>query len=122
MDIFRDRLFRLREQWFDLALDSHSTIQFDSHLYRSVEHSLCTMLRNSRHVSFSLAVLIRIGERIQDLDSDFDEYTRTRAVEIWTGIPTAIRRHMLRTSLVFALLTAIRFVSLSLRRRPTPER
>ena len=71
VDIFRDRLFRLREQWFDLALDSESTIQFDSHLYRSVKHSLCTMLR---------------------------------------------------TSLVFALLTAIRFVSLSLRRRPTPER
>ena len=136
VDIFRDRLFRLREQWFDLALDSESTIQFDSHLYRSVKHSLCTMLRNSRHVSFSLAVLIRIGERIQNIETDFDstkwttesinqipdEYTRTRAVEIWTGIPTAIHRHMLRTSLVFALLTAIRFVSLSLRRRPTPER
>ena len=136
VDILRDRLFRLREQWFDLALDSDSTIQFDSHLYRSVEHSLCNMLRNSHHVSFSLAVLIRIGERIHDLDTDFepieqitkditkisDEYTRTRAVEIWTGIPTAIHKHMLRTSLVFALLTAIRFVSLSLRRRPTPER
>ena len=45
LDIFRDHLFHLRERWFDLALDSRSTIQFDSPLYRSVEQSLYGMLQ-----------------------------------------------------------------------------
>ena len=108
LDIFRDHLFRLRERWFDLALDSRSTIQFDSQLYRSVEHSLCGMLRFAHRVSFSFAVLVRIGERIQNIETDVgsieqftkkiegipDEYTRTRAVEIWTDIPAAICNHM----------------------------
>lgn len=131
LDIFRDHLFRLRERWFDLALDSRSTIQFDSQLYRSVEHSLCGMLRFAHRVSFSFVVLVRIGERIQNVEIDVepienitknvkqigDEYTRTRAAEIWTGIPAAILNHMVQTSFVFSFLTAIQFVLLLLRRR-----
>lgn len=131
LDIFRDHLFRLRERWFDLALDSDSTLQFDSPLYRSVEQSLCGMLQFAHRVSFSFVVLMRIGERIQNIESDVepieritrdvkqipDEYTRTKAVDIWTGIPAAILNHMVLTSIVFFLLAAIRFVLLLLRRR-----
>ncbi len=133
LDIFRDHLFRLRERWFDLALDPDSTLQFDNPLYRSVEQSLCGMLQFAHRVSFSFVVLVRIGERIQNIETDVepieriaknvkripDEYTRTRAVEIWTGIPVAILKHMMFTSLVFLLLTSIQFVLLLLRERPT---
>lgn len=133
LDIFRDHLFRLRERWFDLALDPDSTLQFDNPLYRSVEQSLCGMLQFAHRVSFSFVVLVRIGERIQNIETDVepieriaknvkripDEYTRTRAVEIWTGIPVAILKHMMFTSLVFLLLTSIQFVLLLLRRRHT---
>ena len=133
LDIFRDHLFRLRERWFDLALDPDSTLQFDNPLYRSVEQSLCGMLQFAHRVSFAFVVLVRIGERIQNIETDVepieriaknvkripDEYTRTRAVEIWTGIPVAILKHMMFTSLVFLLLTSIQFVLLLLRERPT---
>ena len=131
LDIFRDHLFRLREGWFDLALDPDSTLQFDSHLYRSVEQSLCGMLRFAHRVSFSFVILIKIGERIQNIKTDVepieqiaknvkqipDEYTRTTAVEIWTGIPTEILRHMMFTSPVFFFVISMQFVLL-LRKRP----
>lgn len=133
LDIFRDNLFRLREGWFDLALDPDSTLQFDSHLYRSVEQSLCGMLQFAHRVSFSFVILVKIGESIQNIETDVepieqiaknvkqipDEYTRTTAVEIWTGIPMAILKHMMFTSLVFLFLTSIKFVLLLLRERPT---
>ena len=131
LDIFRDHLFRLREGWFDLALDPDSTLQFDSPLYRSVEQSLCGMLQFAHRVSFSFVVLVRIGERIQNIKTDVepieqiaknvkqipDEYTRTTAVEIWTGIPMAILRHMMLTSPVFFFVISMQFVLL-LRKRP----
>ena len=133
LDIFRDHLFRLRERWFDLALDPDSTLRFDSQLYRSVEQSLCGMLQFAHRVSFSFVVLVRIGERIGNIETDVepieritrnikkidDTYTRNKAVEIWTGIPVAILNHMVQTSIVFFLLTAVQFVLLLLRRRHT---
>lgn len=133
LDIFRDHLFHLRERWFDLALDPGSTIQFDSPLYRSVEQSLCGMLQFAHRVSFSFVVLVRIGERIQNIEADVepieritegigkvpDEYTRNKAVEIWDGVPMAILRHMMSTSFVFLFLTTVQFVLLFLHRRHT---
>ena len=133
LEIFRDHLFQLRERWFDLALDSGSTIHFESPLYRSVEQSLCGMLQFAHRVSFSFVVLVRIGERIQNIETDVepierieesirkipDEYTRSKSVEIWKGIPMAILGHMMSTSLVFFFLTTVQFVLLFLRRRRT---
>lgn len=133
LDIFRDHLFHLRERWFDLALDPSSTIQFDSPLYRSVEQSLCGMLQFAHRVSFSFIVLVRIGERIQNIETDVepieritgsikkipDEYTRNKAVDIWDGIPVAILNYMMSTSLVFLFWTTVQFSLLLLRRRHT---
>ena len=133
LDIFRDHLFHLRERWFDLALDPGSTIQFDSPLYRSVEQFLCGMLQFAHRVSFSFVVLVRIGERIQNIETDVepieritegigkvpDEYTRNKAVEIWDGIPMAILGHMMSTSFVFLFWTTVQFALLLLRRRHT---
>ena len=133
LEIFRDHLFHLRERWFDLALDSGSTIKFESLLYRSVEQSLCGMLQFAHRVSFSFVVLVRIGERIQNIETDVepieritkgigkipDEYTHDKAVDIWDGIPMAIHNYMMSTSFVFFFWTIVQFILFFLRRRHT---
>ena len=133
LEIFRDHLFHLRERWFDLALDSNSTIQFESPLYRSVEQSLCGMLQFAHRVSFSFVMLVQIGERIQNIETDVepieritegikkvpDEYTRNKAVEIRDGISVAIFNYMMSTSLVFLFWTTVQFVLLFVRKRHT---
>ena len=119
LDRFRDRLFRLREQWFNLALDPKSSLQFDSSLYGSVEQSLCGMLRFAHRISFLFVVIERISECLQNITVDVgpieeitkrvknipDEYTRKRARRIWDDIPGAILTYLMLTSLLFALWT-----------------
>ena len=132
LDSFRDRLFHLRERWFNLALDPKSTLQFDSSVYRSVEHSLCGMLRFAHRISFMFIVVERIGERIRNIKMDVgpveyisrsvknisDEYTRKEALAIWNGIPSEILRYLLLTSFLFSLWIVGPFLFLILRHAP----
>ena len=129
LDRFRDRLFHLREKWFNLALDPDSSLQFESSVYRSVEISLCGMLRFAHRVSFLFIVVEKIGERIRnikmdgkplariakDVNSIPDEYTRERALAIWQSIPAAIMRYLLFTSFLFSLWTVVLLVFLVFR-------
>ena len=91
------------------------------------------MLQFAHRVSFSFIVLVRIGERIQNIETDVepieritgsikkipDEYTRNKAVDIWDGIPVAILNYMMWTSPVFLFWTTVQFALLLLRRRHT---
>ena len=129
LDCFRDRLFHLRERWFNLALEPDSSLEFDSSVYRSVEHSLCAMLRFAHRVSFLFIVVEKTGERIRNVEMDVkpieqitrsvngisDEYTRTEALAIWNGISSSILRHLLFTSFLFSLWTVALLVFLIVR-------
>ena len=120
LDLFRGRLFLLRERWFDLALDPKSTLRFDSDLYRSVEQSLCGILRFAHRISFVFFVIQRVSERVQNIEMDVtpverinrsvdsidDDYTRNRAFQIWNDIPATMLVYMACTSILFGLWTA----------------
>lgn len=132
LERFRDRLFSLRESWFNLALDPNSSLLFDSSLYRSVEHSLCGMLRFAHRVSFVFIVVEKVSERVQGVQMDVgpveeitrrvkkipDEYTRTKALCIWDDIPRTILVYLLFTSVAFFLWTIGLVVYLIVRHTP----
>ena len=119
LDLFRGRLFLLRERWFDLALDPKSTLRFDSDLYRSVEQSLCGILRFAHRISFMFFVIQRVSERVQNIEMDVapverinksvdsidDDYTRNMAFQIWKDIPATMLVYMACTSILFGLWT-----------------
>jgi hypothetical protein len=132
LDSFRDRLFHLREKWFNLALDPQSTLVFDSALYRSVEQWLCGILRFAHRISFFFIIVERISEHVQNVNVDVspveyiartvnnipDEYTRKAALAIWKEIPWLILRYLLLTSFLFFFWTMSLFVLLILRSAP----
>lgn len=132
LDSFRDRLFHLREEWFNLAIDPDSTLVFESALYRSVEQWLCGILRFAHRISFFFIIVERINERVQNVDMDVspveqitrtvnkipDEHTRKAALAIWNEIPWLILRYLLLTSFLFFFWTMFQFVRLVLRSAP----
>ena len=136
LEIFRDRLFHLRESWFNLALDPESTLEFDDSVYRSVEHTLCSMLRFAHRISFAFIVWMKVGERILDVRFDIsqveiigqnirdisDEYTRKKALRIWSGIPAAIHIYLMITSMPFFLWNVVLFVTITLGHAPNISR
>ena len=136
LEVFRNSLFYLRESWFNLALDPESTLEFDSSVYRSVEHSLCSMLRFAHRTSFAFIVWLRLGERIhharldvsqverisQSIRDISDDYTRKKALCIWNGIPAATHRYLVSTSLPFFLWVASLVLILTLRHAPNISR
>ena len=136
LEIFRDQLFHLRESWFNLALDPESTLEFDDSVYRSVEHSLCSMLRFAHRISFAFILWLKVGERIRNVEFDIsevdvigqrikdiaDEYTRNQALMIWKRIPVAIHIYLVITSMPFFLWNAVLFLTITWGHAPNISR
>ena len=125
LEIYRDRLFNTRAQWFDLALDESSTLSFDSALYGKVEGLLCKMLRFAHRISFEFALLQRLqgskpdtstGDRMDSLiDALPDDYTRDKARNIWKSNLRSLHRYFASGSTIYMLWTWTTFLRTSVR-------
>ena len=113
-DLFKDRVFQIREAWFDLALDKRSSLEFESPLYRSLEGVMCTMLRLAGFYSvFALiyiVILSRLGHKpattIQDdLNQINDAYTMRESQEIWRRLTHSLHAYLCSRSLVYTIWT-----------------
>ena len=117
-EIYKDRIFRLRERWFDLALDEKSTLQFDSRLYFVMEGLLCGLLRSSKTLSIELVLCLKAFELFRrdgkrndepkyDIESEInqldDPYTRSMALSIWRWVPYSIHSYLCGTSSLYLL-------------------
>ena len=117
LDIYKDRLFQIREQWFDLALDENSSLKFDSPTYRRVEWLLCRMLASAALFTVFTIVYLNIrGIVVRDRDSGpgaestldnlnqiEDFYTRTKAVAIYRRIPFSMHHYLCGRSRIYLL-------------------
>lgn len=125
LDLFKDRMFRLREEWFDLALDERSSLEFDSRLYRSVEGTLCSMLRTADLYTALSVVSIMVRIRLErnrgqeatkpalqdELNQIEDAYTMRKALEIWRRLTFSLHNYLCARSmgyLIWAILMIIR--------------
>ena len=117
-EIYKDRLFRLRERWFDLALDENSSLQFDSPMYIAMEGLLCGLLRSSKTLSVELIICFKVFELFRrgarddarpkyDIESDInqidDAYTRAKAISIWRWVPYSMHSYLCGTSALYFL-------------------
>lgn len=117
-EIYKDRLFRLRERWFDLALDDNSSLQFENQIYTTMEGLLCGLLRSSKTLSVELVVCLTVVELFRDrtldnartkydIESELnqieDSYTRAKALSIWRWVPYSMHSYLCGTSSLYFL-------------------
>lgn len=118
LDVYKDRLFQIREQWFDLALDDNSSLRFDSPIYRHVEWLLCRLLASAALFTVFTIVYLKIRNLVvRDSDNDLtaegtlqdrvnqieDSYTRNRAVAIYRRITFSMYHYLCARSLIYLL-------------------
>ena len=118
LDTYKDRLFQIREQWFDLALDEDSSLRFDSPIYRRVEWILCRLLASAPLFTVFTIVYLKIRNLVVgDPDSEStaegtlqdrvnqieDSYTRNKAVAIYRRITFAMYHYLCARSLIYLL-------------------
>ena len=117
MDLFKDRVFQIREAWFDLALDERSSLQFDSPLYRSLEGVMCTMLRLAGFYSVIALIYIVVRSRLghesatttvqDDLNQINDTYTMRKSLEIWGRLTHSMHAYLCSRSLGYVIWTIL---------------
>ena len=127
LEIYRDRLFNTRGQWFDLTLDESSTLSFDSALYGEVEELLCKMLRFAHRITFGFALLQRLQgckpdtstrDRMDSLiDALPDDYTRDKARSVWNSNLRSLHKYFASASMIYMLWTWTMFLRTSVRVR-----
>ena len=118
LDMYKDRLFQIREQWFDLALDEDSSLKFDSPIYRHVEWLLCRLLASAALFTVFTIVYLKIRNHVvRDQDSDSnaedtlqdrlnqieDSYTRNKAVAIYRRTTFSMYHYLCARSLIYLL-------------------
>ena len=111
MDLFRDRVFQIREAWFDLALDEQSSLEFNSELYRSMEGVLCTVLRTAGFCSVASVVYFVIRKHLghktegttleSDIDQIEDTYTMRKGIEINRRLVYALHNYLCARSIIY---------------------
>lgn len=116
-DLFKDRVFQIREAWFDLALDERSSLEFDSRLYRSLERVMCTMLRLAGFYSVFALIYIVVRSRLghesatttlqDELSQINDTYTMRESLEIWGRLTHSLHAYLCSRSLVYAIWTIL---------------
>lgn len=110
MELFRDRVFQIREAWFDLALDEQSSLEFDSDLYRSMERVLCYVLRTAGFYSIASVIYFIIRKNAtaeMTIDSAInridDTYTMRKCIEVKRRLGYATHNYMCARSIVYRL-------------------
>ena len=119
MDLFRDRVFQIREAWFDLAVDERSSLEFDSDLYRSMERVLCYVLRTAGFFSVaSVAYFIirkHFGNKAEAAETTIesainridDTYTMQKCIEVKRRLSYATHNYLCARSIVYLLLSIL---------------
>ena len=117
-DLFKDRVFQIREAWFDLALDERSSLEFNSPLYRTLEGVMCTMLRLAGFYSVFALIYIVVRSRLghestttttlqDELNQINDTYTMRESLEIWGRLTHSLHAYLCSRSLVYAIWTIL---------------
>ena len=108
-DLLRHRLFVLRDQLFQLGLNSEK-LSFNDPVYRELEAFLCKMLRFAHQVSFTLIVValfsglrpaptdrtVSAMQRVLSVVEDQD--LRQALMNIWLDAGFVVLKHLMTTS------------------------
>jgi hypothetical protein len=132
LDIYKDRLFRIREEWFDLALDDRSTLRFDDDVYRHVERSLCGLLSFAEMLSVFVVVRLAILSRLSAespksepadpttslINHIEDPDTRAKALAIWRRVSFSIHNYLCARSFFYLMFSTIQTMRQPVQEKP----
>lgn len=132
LDVYKDRVFRIREDWFDLALDADSSLEFNQNTYRRFESILCSLLANAEHLSVIalLAVLTRQRDQVQSERASYgylihqiqDIYTREKAEALWRRMAFSMHNYFCARSVLYLIWTNVRILLQPVQADLVPDR
>ena len=128
LDTYRDQIHMVREGWFDLALDSSSTLEFEQPVYREFESTLFDLLETSEHMSMVhlIVILLQKASKRRSLyesvrDQISDTYTCDQAAALWRRLCFYLHYYYCSSSIVYAGWAAFRALAQPAKPEPVPD-